>query len=200
MKIPSPYQHYPPGWSIYDKWAGKCLPQKFGFVKLEGDINRFGARYRLASSFEGLKLDGYTQVTSQGYDELLRVFFAWSAFEQYSKICGLRDDKQAQFLTDYGGAACVVQIRRLDEKNRYLTFVTDRIYKKTQKEALKAYLDGHDCSLFIIASAIRHIFVHGPLTPNANQVEPRIASSICKKVSSFLLLAVGSDFKSRFEK
>ena len=52
------------------------------------DVNRFGARYRLASAFKGLNLGGYSDTTAQGYDALTRVTLAWSAFEALLKATG----------------------------------------------------------------------------------------------------------------
>jgi hypothetical protein len=51
-----------------------------------------------------------------------------------------------------------------------------------------------------LASAIRHIFAHGWLSPNANQVNPNTVVEICDLLHQFLLSFMDIEFSNRLDK
>lgn len=83
MKVPGEFENYPSGWKIFDDHAVVPGPDFMGLTPDAGDVNRFGARFRLAKAFRGLNLEGYSSNTASGYDALTRVLLTWSAFEQF---------------------------------------------------------------------------------------------------------------------
>ncbi len=68
------------------------------------------------------------------------------------------------------------------------------------KKELDRYFNSDPCNPQYLASSIRHIFTHGPLTPNANEVDPDTVINICKVLSQFLLNIVDSEFNIVIEK
>jgi hypothetical protein len=82
--------YYPTSYSAFqtrvDESLGHCF--HLGFKGGPANVFRFCNRYRLAKAFEGLRLGGYNPMTVQGYDGLMSVFLAWSAFELFCSISG----------------------------------------------------------------------------------------------------------------
>lgn len=48
---------YPTNWDNYCNFTPHIGPSAYGFVCDNGDVNRFGARFRAAKSFRGVKLE-----------------------------------------------------------------------------------------------------------------------------------------------
>jgi hypothetical protein len=67
----------------------------------------------------------------------------------------------------------------------------------THKRELENYFNDDVCNIGYLASAIRHLFAHGWLTPNANQVDPVVATTICNDLCTFLLRVMDDEFGSR---
>lgn len=62
---------------------------------------------------------------------------------------------------------------------------------------LRKYLGGKEFNVTYLASAVRHIFAHGYLTPNANRAKPEAVAAICQLLAKNVLRAAGADFKQR---
>jgi hypothetical protein len=202
FKPESPYADYPPRWSVWDTHAGVASWPFFGFSGKAGagDVNRFGARYRLAKSFRGITVEGYkSDATIEGYNGLLRVFLVWSAVEPFKSIFGIatRNDL-AEFVGKYDSVRCVEKIRSLDKDNRFYKFISERVDKPHQTQ-LANYLAQKPCSITFLASSIRHIFVHGPLTPNANDTPPNVVRRICDLLSDFHIHVMDQEFKQKMD-
>lgn len=60
----------------------------FGSEVTGGDINRLNARIRLAMSFRGSNLEGYSDETVAGYDAFFQVVLTHSALERFVEIHG----------------------------------------------------------------------------------------------------------------
>lgn len=191
--------NYPKQWANFDGFVKYHGYSRFNFVGTEGDVNRFGARFRLASSFKGLELEGYQEQTQNGYGALCRIFLCWSAYEVFLEIMGLNVKNTAKILSKYQDFQVAAMIRTLDVNNRFYKFIYERVNKKHKTE-LDLYLNSDLCNLQYLASAIRHIFAHGPLTPNANEVEPRVVVQICELLSNFLLKVMDEEFSSVIDK
>ena len=86
MIVPNPYAHHPPRWAEY-RSAASLVGLCSAFTRA-AEVNRFGARYRLAKACE-VRLAGYTPGTTAGYDSLVKVALTWSAFESLLVALGL---------------------------------------------------------------------------------------------------------------
>ncbi len=197
MKLPDPYAEYPTQWSVFDKHAN-LGPAILNLAGSMGDVNRFGARFRLAKAFRGLNLDNYSSSTAQGYSSLCRVMFAWSAFEQFMEVTDTKQSNLGLLLAKYNTPKLQQQIRLLDVDDRLYKFIYDRV-NQTHKTELDNYFKADPCNVTYLASAIRHIFAHGTLTPNANQVEPGVVVEVCDLLSRALIKVMDDEFSDRMD-
>jgi len=193
MKVPDPFESYPTGWKVFDDHALVPGPDFMGLAPDAGDVNRFGARFRLAKSFRGLNLEGYSSNTASGYDALTRVLLTWSAFEQFQHALVLAPNQLGPIMAHYGSANLQKEIRKLDVGDRFYGFIYNRV-NPAHKAELDNYFKADPCNVAYLASSIRHIFAHGNLTPNAAQAEPAVVVEICNRLSEFLLNVMAAEF------
>lgn len=198
MRIPDPYAFYPPRWSDYDCRA--LVVHLSPDFSTAANVNRFAARYRLARAFRGLELEGYRDATLLGYNALTRVTLAWSAFEGLLPAVRLHLGDIPSIRARYNSAACLADLRQADQSGKFLAFIRDRLTKKSQREELDKYLDGKDCCVLTIARGVRHIFVHGPLTPNANQADPNAVTAVCDRLAVMLRRTMDREFSGRVDR
>jgi hypothetical protein len=90
----------------------------------------------------------------------------------------------------------VQRIRQLDEGARFFNLVHSKANAEHGDEIAK-YKRGEAFNPSYLASAIRHIFAHGMLTPNAKGAEPAAVATICDLLSAAHLRAAGEDFQRR---
>lgn len=187
---------YPTNWVHFDRDVLYVGAGQFGFVGNNGDVNRFAARFRAAACYRGVTLEGYSTATAAGYSALCRVLFTWSAFESFLHICGLDQRSAGPILDGYGATAVVGEIRRADVGHVFYSFIYDRVNATHQRE-LDNFFNDDPFNAGYLASAIRHIFAHGWLTPNANQVDPDVVTTVCNTLCDFLLNVMDREFGKR---
>ena len=187
---------YPTEWSAFCSHAPNTGTEFFGFVTQLSEVNRFAARFRAASSFRGITLEGYSAATATGYAALCRILFVYSAFEAYLEIVGATSATIGPDLEAHGAISLIKSLRMSDIDNRFYKFIHSRVNRLHQQE-LQNYFNDDPCNVAYLASAIRHIFAHGWLTPNAGGGEASSASEVCNAVSDFLLSFMDSQFSSR---
>ena len=184
---------YSTNWSQYDRAVYYVGAGQFGFQTDNGDVNRFAARFRAAVCYRGVNLEGYSAATADGYSALCRVLFTWSAFESFLHICGL-DQRTAGPILDARGAHNVIaEIRRADTDRLFYKFIYDRVNANHKKE-LDNFFNSDPFNAGYLASAIRHLFAHGSLTPNANQVSPDTVTVVCNALCDFLVTVMDQEF------
>ena len=187
---------YPTNWNHYDRDVCHVGASQFGFVAHTGAVNRFGARFRAAVCYRGVNLDGYSTATVNGYSALCRVLFTWSAFESFMRICNL-DQRTARPLLDGRGVASVIaEIRSADADEVFYRFIYEHV-NATHKKELGNFFNDDPFNAGYLASAIRHIFAHGWLTPNANQVNPDTVVKVCNSLCDFLIEVMDHEFGDR---
>lgn len=185
-------------WHIFNSHAITPGPEFFGFKCQTGDVNRFAARYRAASCFKGISLDGFSANTQAGYGALCRVLFVYSAFEAYVKVIGETQQFLAPSLAEFGAQQVLSRIRLIDVEDRFYRFIYERV-NETHKRELDRYFNSDPCNIAYLASAIRHIFAHGWLSPNAGGGESLAAVEISDLVSDFLLSYMNASFARAME-
>lgn len=187
---------YPSGWENYQNLVMHTGASFFGFKENIGDVNRFAARFRAAKCLSGVRLVGYSSSVEAGYSSLCRVLFVYSAFETYLDITSNTRDSISTALTNAGADTLMKRIRSLDTNNRFYKFIYNRVNQSHKKE-LDNYFNEDPCNVAYLASAIRHIFAHGELSPSAGGSESSEAVKICESVSDFLLRFMDKDFACR---
>jgi hypothetical protein len=160
-------------------------------------VNRFKARYRLARAFRGLDLEGFSRATQEGYSALTKVSLHWSAFEAMLLAFGLGDDARS-IARGYDFSRSVAAVRRYDPGDLYFTFVREMLDARSPlKRQLRQYLAGGPVTTFALAKALRHIYFHGHLTPNAREVAPGSVVAICNVLTDSLVFVMDEEFSSR---
>lgn len=183
---------YPSAWDRFDRNMPSAKPHWFGFNADLDAMNKFAARFRLASSFNGLSLSGYSQGTINGYCGLIRTLLVWSAYEQYMKIIDIKQMETEKLLIKHKLSQ---KARAVIEKTpeEYYLFLYSRVNKYNMQGLQKCFL-GKSNNVSYLASAIRHIFAHGVLTPHARGTHPDCVAGICDGVSNILLELMDRDF------
>lgn len=192
-------KNYPSSWISYDSYISAFGFDGYEFPCEIGDVNRFGARFRVAVSFKEIVLEGYGSETADGYSALCKVFLAWSAFEAFMKVFDIDQKSAETVINSYSATTVVSKIRTLDENDSFYKFIYERVNKTHQKQ-LDEYFTSNPCNALYLASAIRHLFAHGPLTPNASKVRPSIVCEICQLLYEFLIHVMDSDFTKHIER
>lgn len=187
------------------------LPQRFrpramGFAcEKPGAINRLSARMGLAKSFQGVQLDGYAGPTLQGYNAFFRVFLTHSALECFCEVYGYSTNwpkmghDLAPVIALYESAPVMRIFRERDNQNKLYSFLQKHL---TGKSLLKDLKDCKDCTsenIVAVSAAIRHVFAHGVLTANANDMNPRAAHEIGTTVANFLFSVMDAEFTKTVE-
>jgi hypothetical protein len=180
-------------WHRFDSQVKGIPTRAFGFLDDTGEVNRFAARYRLAKSFSSVSFNNYSSAIISGYEGLLRLFFVWSAFEQFLKITKRKQSSIEIVIKRYGTTKLLLLLHKVDSKNRFLLFIHDRT-NQSHKKHLKSYFTGQECNVTYLASAIRHVFAHGSLTPSADQTPPGNVKRIYELLSEFLLRVMDKEF------
>jgi len=85
------------------------------------------------------------------------------------------------------------RLRAIDGDSKFYEFLYERV-NATHKRELENYMANDPCNLAYLASAIRHIFAHGWLTPNAGGGEAGTAAALSRQLSDFLLEFMDAQF------
>lgn len=128
-------------------------------------INRFIARYRLAKSFRGLELEGYSQRTVDGYNGIFHVHLAFSAFE-----CLLNGIKSSGFDMQWDKNEHNHQFN--DEKlanlvrsnQQLLDLLVENLDAKQLIGKVVAFRDSTSINVAPIIKGIRNLVAHGELS------------------------------------
>jgi len=193
-----------PGFSkarLIIKGAGDSI-RHLGFKGSKFDFYRFANRFRLAHSFRGMNLDGFSPETSDGYASLTRVLFAWSAFEGYAELA---NDPAPPYpaLFSYHPKHHIKDLARVcreqDPENRLGVFLKEHSQSGYQVSFLEKFQKGHDLSVLTHAACVRHIFVHGRLTAHPNGLPAQNLTTICNALAQFLIDFMRVDFDRRVQ-
>jgi len=181
------------------KAAGGSI-RPIGFKGSKFDFYRFANRFRLAISFQGMNLEGFTEETTTGYSSLTRVFFTWSAFEGYTELA---DDQAPPYRTLFVHHPrhhirnLAKLCREQDPQNLLGAFLEEHAKRAPQVIFLKKFREGNDFAVLTHAACIRHIFAHGRLTAHPKGLPAENMTAICDALSGFLADFIRSDFNRR---
>jgi len=191
MLIQAPNYYRPPGWDEFDKRA--TIAGTTPYFSRAADVNRFGARYRLARAFKGLDLDGYSIETKIGYEALTKVTLHWSAFEQLKKSINMEDTRE--LVKNYNFSILANNIRKLDADGSFFKFLKKHLSNNSQAQSLSDFIEGKNDNLLLLSKFIRHIFLHGPLSANVSGNSPLVVREICDLLSDLLVTIMNKEFK-----
>jgi len=72
--------------------------------------------------------------------------------------------------------------------------------KRQVRRDVDLFLAGKPCNPFNLPAAVRHVFAHGILTPNAAGVDPAVLANICSISSDLLFLVMDREFEKRMKR
>jgi hypothetical protein len=176
--------------------------RSLGFRGSKFDFYRFANRFRLATSFRGMELDGFTEETTLGYGSLTRVFFSWSAFEGYADLAGDQAPPYKMLLAHHPRhhiRDLAKLCRDQDPENKLGEFLYVHSQSAPQVIFLRKFREGNDLAVLTHAACIRHIFAHGRLTAHPNGLAAENMTAICNALCSFLTDFIRTDFNRRVQ-
>jgi hypothetical protein len=157
-------------------------------AELAGFFNRYMWRFRLARSFKGIEADEEMTVrTLRGYSEGVRLFLAYSAFDEirnaeyrinrvsYKNGHTLRSDMEL-----------ASQIRALPELKKAIE-TSPAVNKPELKNSVFAFYRHRNPDLMPIATAIRHMFAHGDMTVGSFGLSNESKRKLIRKLSHLIL-------------
>lgn len=181
-------------WSAYCALINKVrCAQDIGFALSTADVNRFAARYRVARSFQGITLAGFSPNTVLGYNSLFRVFLMWSAFERFLQVMGHSQNSIEPNLAAYKPQVCLAAISADEIGKTFYEFVAPRVDSKHQIR-LQQFADHTLTNPTYLASAVRHLFAHGHLTAHAGGSSPERVDQVCTILFDFHMAVMDGEF------
>lgn len=155
------------------------------------EFARFAARYKLASSFEGVRLSGMAPRTAGSYGGALGVALAYSALEALRKATGQRGTRQVMddaVLAQRYRSVALTKLRHLLESTTEHPPLQDRL----QELATDPFAD----DLMPVASALRHAVFHGDFTAyGAGAVQLKTTRTFLDDLKEVLLSTANAEFE-----
>ncbi|MCG9646897.1 hypothetical protein L1D18_22785 [Vibrio parahaemolyticus] len=176
------------GFSNYTLKAGTAI----------GDINRFAARYALAEDFNGISISNSTENTMLGYEALMRSLFIWSTSETYHKLLPVGSGGKYTYLS-YSSTEKTSLRSTLtaigNDMNVFYDFIANSPnLDQPHRDAVNAFLAGHDYNPTRLLSSIRHVFGHGELSANVRGGNPKSINRITTVLKDVILGKIDSHF------
>jgi hypothetical protein len=178
------------GWDSYDVRARDAA--RTGIFNVASVVNRFHARYKLARSFREMQLEGYSEQTVAGYSALMRASLHWTAFEMFKKALNIKDTRG--IFKSYPFDSHLEAIRACFTSKEFFQVVRGHLTDEKQRKQLDAFAAGDQISPLVLAKALRHIFFHGALTPNAGGASPAEVIVICDELCKYMVEIMDCEF------
>jgi hypothetical protein len=192
--IPSPYKNYPDGYPTFqDLIRSGHKPKQMGFHRDSDTIFRFSNRFRLARAFVGINLDSYGSDTCLGYDGLMRVFLAYSAFELFLQMIGKNRETVLPLLQPYKPSKSLKYILQKDGTNSFYRFVSYHCNPHLKNKLAEIH-DRRSENITHYAAPVRHIFAHGHLSAHPSQCHPKTVRDICDCLFDFHIKVMNDEF------
>lgn len=175
-------------------------PDRFGFVAPIDSINRFAARFRVATSLKLVRFDKITSETSAGYTGLMKVALSYSTLEVYASL--IESDKQKLrprrvSIFERGRNDSIFRLaRKLSTERGILKTILQETNPVIQQKLRGFDPDSID-SLYYLSEGIRHIFFHGLLTANSAGSKPKFVHDLGCALSTKILDGIDADFTLR---
>lgn len=163
---------------------------------LIGDINRFAARYAVAEDFNGIDIMGSTIDTRLGYEALMRALLTWSVVETHFNIfsVGLTDVYTCFFFTPNEKHDIRSKLNAIG--NDTITFYKFISLNSNSRHKANAndFIANNDFNPIMLLSAIRHVFGHGDLSANVNNVNPKSINKIVNILKKEIMTKIDISF------
>ncbi|WP_238494039.1 hypothetical protein [Pantoea ananatis] len=161
-----------------------------------GDINRFAARYSVAEDFNGVDIINSTRDTRLGYEALMRALLTWSALETYFNIfpVGLTDVYTSFSFNAKEKNDIRSKLKAIgNDTINFYTFISSNCNRRHEANT-NAFITNNDFNPIMLLSAIRHVFGHGDLSANVNNVNPKSINKIVKILKKEIMTKIDTSF------
>ncbi len=187
------------GEALSDKRGMKLTD--FGLSEPRALLATFAARFRLASTFAGVSLPGYSVGTVEGYSVFMRAFLIYSAVEKYAKLSG---DSPETLLDTAAGTAVFNKCFDRELAWEGLHLIRTRTTGARVRAELQLILDRKSTSVSAVLKAWRHAFVHGDLAPGASDQKPGVLDALARRAKAtilpYALLRLDEDLTQRVDR
>ena len=133
-------------------------------TSLDSEFSIFGARYRLASDFQGLELKNFAKETSDYYSAITKIGLAYTCLERLERI--LQDKSHSAISAP--DLAAKLRLPRFTSLIDLALEHSESTTLRTNLENLRSNSSAHDVRPFI--EAIRHSLFHGRFTPGTSRL------------------------------
>ncbi len=166
-----------------------------GIFNIASVVNRFHARYKFARSFKGIQLEGYSASTVSGYSALMSASLHWTAFELFKQALHIKDTRDLIEL--YPFDSHLSAIRACVSNKPFFNVIRGHLIDRKQQAQIEAFANGASISPLVLGKALRHIFLHGSLTPNAAGASPSEVQIICEELCKYMVEVMDGEFEKR---
>lgn len=178
---------YPAGWREWRRLVAD------GEYEDDKALNRFAARFRMASGMRSVAYPGMGRVTAEGYSVALRVALAYTALEAWEKAMHL-------------GKQTAVDDEELagDFRSAGLARLREHLLAASRPglRSRVALVAGKDEVIDVrpVAEALRNVVFHGDFTPGgAGLTRSAVARAWTRRLSQAVLVTVEADFEAWVE-
>jgi hypothetical protein len=190
-------------WKAYKDFY-KSLPKRNSLESIDKALNRFEARYNLASKFHSIEATGITRKTLRGYEVGLRLMLSYTAAELLCEATGgyvsrmkIEDKSLADKLRS-------MLKRYKKSENPDISAVKDISKVINNIDVIKEFnlfiKDNKRTNVRIVATVLRIAMAHGPYSPYAFDVNTTSDAATINHLSKKLLMKCQQDFNEWFKK
>lgn len=166
------------------------------------NLNRFEARFNLASNFSGIDAKGITKATLRGYQAGFQLLLSYSAAEL---LCGVIGCKVTDWAIENKTLADKLRKTLKNFKNDEET--EDSVSKEIGhllnsselQKRFDAFLAGEHNDVRVVATAMRVTMAHGPFNPNAFDLKTEQDLKNIDELSGKLLMRCQKEFNDWFK-
>ena len=185
----------PPYWKIFCRWRRQREELNFTTLPenvLSSELDLFAERYKLARAFKGIKLDGYADATVAAHSALMRLFFAYSALEQFHKA--VKPERGNIHLSKRWASQASTPAADLKGSDDIVQFLIKIVSSESLKKKLLAFHRGEHDNVLIVATALRHAVAHGFMVVHPESVSAKTSEVFCNQLAKLLLTIADQSF------
>jgi hypothetical protein len=123
----------------------------------------------------------------------------WSAFEALLLAIGIRKDDLSVVSKRHDFTDLLARMRGTGNAAPFFQFVAMELDRKSQKAEVAKFLAAEPCCGLTLAKAVRHIFFHGSLTPNARQAESAAVAASCMMLADGVFGVMDAEFVAQLD-
>lgn len=148
--------------------------------KLDPDLAKFAARLTMAANLESIEISGLGEDSSRGYLALMKISFAYSAFELIAKDKAIK----GRVSIKHPRLASTLKTEHFRALQGYLK---ESARTKTMKADLEKFYAGNSTDLIPVIRAIRNTMFHGVLTPHTGGRPTKSRLKVFEELSNLVV-------------